>query len=84
MFAALLASDEPEHVKRLFRCLAKTGVPRFDGGLLPWLARSDEQRQWSAVTALAHVEHTDLRQSALGLIADGDIANGITVLVNNF
>ncbi len=84
VFTALLASGEPEHVKRLFRCFAKTGVPRFDGRLIRWLASSDGQLQWSAVAALAHVKHADLRDAALRLIADGDMANGITLLATNF
>ena len=84
VFTSLLMSNEPEHVKRLFRCFAKTGIPRFDHRLLRWLANSDEQVQWSAVTALAHVKHADLRQAALRLIVDGDMANGITLLANNF
>lgn len=84
VFSALLASDEPEHVKRLFRCFAKTGVPRFDNRLLRWLTHSDEQIQWAAVKALAPITHGELRQAAKRLITDGDIANGIALLVNNF
>lgn len=84
VFTALLASNESGHVKRMFRCFAKTGVPRFDERLLRWLSSSDSQLQWSAMTALAHVKHADLRQAALRLIADGELANGISLLVNNF
>jgi hypothetical protein len=36
------------------------------------------------VTALAHVRHPYLRQAALGLIANGDMSNGTTLLVKNF
>lgn len=84
VFAALLTSDEPEHVKRLFRCFAKTGVPRFDNRLLRWLTHPDEEVQRAAVGALAPLTHGALRQAALRLIADGDMANGVALLVNNF
>ncbi|PWF46061.1 hypothetical protein C7C56_016715 [Massilia glaciei] len=84
VFAALLASDEPEHVKRLFRCFAKTGLPRFDNRMLRWLTHSDEQVRWAAVKALAPITHGELRQAGKQLIADGDIANGVALLVNNF
>ncbi|NGZ87045.1 hypothetical protein [Duganella aceris] len=84
VFADLLVSNEPEHVKRLFRCFAKTGVPRFDNRLLQWLTHSDEQVRWSAVKALAPVKHSELRQAAKSLIVDGDIASGVALLVNNF
>ncbi|MDR7305874.1 hypothetical protein [Rhodoferax saidenbachensis] len=84
VFAALLASDEPEHVKRLFRCFTKTGVPRFDNRLLRWIADPDELVRWAAVRAMAPTKQIELRQAALRLIADGDMANGITLLVNNF
>lgn len=84
VFAALLASDEPEHVKRLLRCFAKNGVPRFDARLLQWLAHPDEQVRWNAVKALAPVMHGEVRSAAKQLIADGDLARGIALLVNNF
>lgn len=84
VFAALLASDKPEHVKRLFRCFAMTGVPRFDSGLLQWLAHPDEQVRWAAVKAAAPIKDIGLRQAAMQLLVDGDIANGVALLVNNF
>ncbi|KQU80943.1 MULTISPECIES: hypothetical protein [unclassified Rhizobacter] len=84
VFAALLSSEEPELVKRLFRCFAKTGVPRFDSRLLRWLDHPDEQVQWAAVKAVAPTKHIELRQMAMRLIADGNMANGIALLVNNF
>lgn len=84
VFSALLASDEPEHVKRLFRCFAKTGVPRFDNRLLRWITHPDEQIQWAAVKALAPITHGELRQAAKRLITDGEVANGVALLVNNF
>lgn len=84
VFAALLASGQPEHVKRLFRCFAKTGVPRFDHRLLPWLTHSDTQLRWVALRALAPVAHPELRQLAKRFIAEGNVANGVTLLVNNF
>ena len=84
VFAALLSSDEPEHVKRLFRCFAKMGVPRFDSRLLRWIADPDKQVRWAAVRAVKPTKHFELRQAALHLIADGDITNGIALLVNNF
>lgn len=84
VFLALLASDESEHVKRLFRCFAKTGVPRFDNRLLQWISHPDEQIQWAAVKALAPITHGELRQAAKRLITDGGIANGVALLVNNF
>jgi hypothetical protein len=84
VFTALLALDEPEHVKRLFRCFAQTGVPRFDSRLIRWIAHPDEQVQWAAVKAVAPIKHVELRQAAVQLIADGDMANGVALLVNNF
>lgn len=84
VFAALLASDEPEHAKRLFRCFAKAGVPRFDSRLLRWITHPDDQVRWASVKALAPVTHGELRQAAKRLIADGDIALGVALLVNNF
>jgi hypothetical protein len=84
VFAALLASEEPEHVKRLLGCFAKKGVPRFDSRLLPWIAHPDEQIRWAAVRAVAPLTHGELRQAAMRLLAAGDLANGVTLLVNNF
>lgn len=84
VFAALLASDKPEQVKRLFRCFARTGVPRFDRRLLQWLAHADKQVQWAAVKAVAPIRDIELRRLAMQWIAEGDIANGIALLVNNF
>ncbi len=84
VFAALLVSNEPEQVKRLFRCFAKTGVPRFDSRLLQWLDHPDTQVRWAAVKAMAQTKHFNLRQIALRLIADGNMTNGIALLVNNF
>jgi hypothetical protein len=84
VFAALLASSEPEHVKRLFRCFGKIGVPRFENRLLQWICHSDEQVRWAAVKAVAPVMHGQLRQAAMQLIADGHIANGVALLVSNF
>ena len=84
VFAALLASDDPEHVKRLFRCFAKTGVPRFDERLLTWLRPCDQQLRSSAVNALAHLAHPHIRQAGIQLIAEGDVGHGLALLVNNF
>jgi hypothetical protein len=84
VFAALLASEQSEHVKRLFRCFTKTGVPRFDRRLLRWIDHSVGQVEWAAVAALAPLTHGDLRHAARRLIADGNIASGIKLLVNNF
>jgi hypothetical protein len=84
VFQALLESAQPEHVKRLFRCFGKTGVPRFDARLLAWLDHEDEQVQWAAIKALAPIAHSQLRQAALRLIADGPMAQGVALLVNNF
>ncbi len=84
VFTALLASDELERVKRLFRCFAKTGVPRFDSRLLRWIAHPDEEVQWAAVKAVAPIKHVELRQAAMQLIASGRMANGIALLENNF
>lgn len=84
VFAALLASDEPEHVKRLLRCFVSTGVPRFDSRLLQWIGHSDKQVQWAAVKAVAPITHDDLRQAAVRMIAAGDMAHGVALLVSNF
>lgn len=84
VFAALVASDDPQHVKRLCRCFAKTGVPRFDRRLLQWIPDADDQVQWAAVRALASVKHEELRRVAVHQIANGDMATGIALLVNNF
>lgn len=83
VFAALLAADDPEHVKRLFRCFANTGTPRFEPGLLRWLEHADERLVRAAVTALAPLTHPQLRQAAEHLIARGQITNGVALLVNN-
>ena len=82
-FAALLASDNPEHVKRLFRCFAITGVPRFEPRLLRWLEHADERLEFATVTALAPLTHPQLRQAAEHLIAQGAITKGVALLVNN-
>ena len=84
VLAALVASDEPEHAKRLFRCFAKSGAPRYDARLLRWLTSGGQQLRWSAVRGLAPLRHAELRKAALGLIADGDTANGIKLLVGSF
>lgn len=84
VFAALLASDEPEHVMRLFRCFVKASVPRFDKRLIRWIRHPDEKVQRAAVRALVHVTHRELRLEADRLIADGDIANGVALLKSNF
>lgn len=84
VFAALLASEESEHVKRLFRCFAKTGVPRFESRLLRWIDHADSQVQWAAVEALAPKTHRELRDVAKRLIANGNVPNGVALLVNNF
>jgi hypothetical protein len=84
VFQALLESDQPEHVKRLFRCFGKTGVPRYDPRLLAWIDHGDEQVQWAAIAALAPITHPHLRHTALRLISDGSMAQGISLLVNNF
>lgn len=84
VFEALLVSQEPEHVKRLFRCFAKTGVPRFDRRLLRWITHPDGQVQRAALNSLASNTHADLRQAALRLMASGDLASGVTLLANNF
>ncbi|AQL38553.1 hypothetical protein [Pseudomonas syringae] len=84
VFAALLASQEPEQVKRLLRCFAKTGVPRFESRLLRWIDHSDAQVQRAAVAALASMTHGELRQVAQRLIAGGNVANGVALLVKNF
>lgn len=83
VFNALLASDDPEHVKRLLRCFSITGVPRFDNRLLPWLTHPDQQLAWAARRASAPLTHEDLRRTAWRLIDDGKLANGVTLLVNN-
>lgn len=84
VFSALLASDESEHVKRLFRCFTKIGVPRFENRLLRWITHPDKQIRWVAVKALAPIRHGELRQAAKRLMTEGDVANGVTLLVNNF
>jgi hypothetical protein len=68
-------------VKRLFRCFTKPGVPRFDRRLLRWITDPDDKVQWAAVRAMAPTKHLELRQTSLRLIADGDMANGIALLV---
>ena len=84
VFAALLVSNKPEQVKRLFRSFGKTGVPRFDNRLLQWIAHPDKRLRWAALNALAPLEHLELRQVALQQIADGEMAFGVALLVKNF
>lgn len=84
VFSALLDEQTPTVVARLLRCFGKTGIPRYDGRLLPWLFCSDEQVRWAAVQAVSQLTHPDLRQAALRLIADGDLPNGVRLLVANF
>ena len=84
VFAALLASADAEHVKRWLRCFGITGVPRFDRRLLRWIGHPDQQLRWTAVRGLAPIKHSELRQAAVHLIADGEMAYGIALLVNNF
>ena len=84
VFAALLSCDEPKQIKRLLRCFQKKGVPRFDRRLLRWIDSSDQELRWAAVRAVAPTKHLELRQMAIRLISDGEIADGIALLVNNF
>jgi len=84
VFDALLASDNPEHVKRLFRCFGKTGIPRFDHRLTRWIVHPDEQVRWAAVRGVAANHHPELRAAAMRLMAEGDTPNGVALLVNNF
>jgi hypothetical protein len=53
VYSALLETNELEQVTRLFRCFSKTGVPRFDTRLLPWIFHTDRKVQWVAVRAVA-------------------------------
>jgi hypothetical protein len=84
VYSALLDTSEPEHVQRLFRCFGKTGVPRFDKRLLPWIFHTDSIVQWAAVRAVAPLKHPELRAAALQLIANGDLGYGAHLLVANF
>lgn len=84
VFAALLASQEPEHAQRLFRCFAQTGLPRFERRLLQWMDHPNERIQWAAMRALAPITHPELRQAAKRLMGDGYMATGIALLVSNF
>ncbi|MDN6860062.1 hypothetical protein QO207_26025 [Pseudomonas sp. CAN2814] len=84
VFSALLATEKPEHAKRLFRCFAKTGVPRFERQLLQWISDPDEDLQWIAIRAMVPITHKELRIVARKLIMTGNIANGFALLANNF
>ena len=84
VFAALLAAQEPEDVKRLFRCFARIGAPRFEQRLSRWLTDANHQVQWAAIRALAPLTHPELREIGKRLIAGGDLASGAALLVNNF
>ncbi|MDD1017318.1 hypothetical protein [Pseudomonas rubra] len=84
IFMALMKTEQPEHAKRLFKCFAKTGAPRFEQRLLRWVDQPDKSLRWAAVTALATVKHPELRKTAKHLMAGGDITNGIALLVKNF
>lgn len=84
VFTALLAAENPEHVKRLCRCFSKTGVPRFDGRLLRWIADPDDELRWAAVQAVSPLKHETLRQAAWRWIAAGRVTDGIRLLVTNF
>ena len=44
----------------------------------------DEQVRWAAVRGVAPSQHPELREAALRLIAEGDMANAVALLVNNF
>lgn len=84
VFAALVASNEPEQVKRLFRAFTKADLPRFEPHLLRWLDSADAQLRWAAVAALAHVRHADVREASLKLIVEDNLASGARLLINNF
>lgn len=84
VFAALVAAEESDHAKRLFRCFAITGLPQFEIRLLRWIEHVDAQVRWAAVAALARMTHVELRQVAMRLITGDSIANGVTLLVRNF
>jgi hypothetical protein len=84
VYSALLETNEPEQVTRFFRCFSKSGVPRFDTRLLPWIFHTDRTVQWAAVRAVASFGHPELRSAALQLIANGDLAHGARLLVGNF
>lgn len=83
VFNALLATNDPEQARRLFRAFAKKGVPRFEPGLLPWVTHHDDRVQWAAIQALAPVSHGELRQLALRMISERK-SLGFNLLVNNF
>lgn len=83
-FRALLDTRQPERARRLFNCFARTGVPRLDQRLLGWLDQGDPALRRTAVKALAPLKHPDLRNTAKRLLGEGDIANGLALLVNNF
>ncbi|MDZ3992301.1 hypothetical protein [Pseudomonas sp. Teo4] len=83
IFMALMSVEQPEHAKKLFKCFAKTGVPRFERRLLRWIDQPDKPLRLAAVTAFAAISHPQLRVTAERLIADGDFANGVALLVNN-
>ncbi len=84
VFAALLDEHEPAHAERLLRCFAKTGVPRFDTTLLHWVFQSDRALRGAAVQALGQHRRQELREAALQFFAEGDLENGVRLLVANF
>lgn len=84
IFTALLLSNDAEQIMRLFKCFALISIPRFDDRLLKWAAHPEEQMQWVAVQALKLLSHPKLRAAAKSFIDNGELAHGITLLVNNF
>jgi hypothetical protein len=84
IFTALLLSNKPEQVIRLFKCFARISIPCFDDRLLKWAIHPDEKLQWAAVKALQQLTHLKLRSTAIHLIDNGKLAHGISLLINNF
>lgn len=84
IFAALISTAEPEHATKLFKCFTKTGLPRFERRLLRWITHTPKRRRWAAVTAFASLNHPEVRTMGMQLMAEGDVANGLALLVKNF
>ncbi len=74
----------PEERETLLAALLASDIPRFDVGLIKWLWHPDEQVRSAALKAVMRLQHSALRQATLQWIAEGNMADGLQLRVNNF
>ncbi|MBB3193894.1 hypothetical protein [Roseateles terrae] len=85
VFEALVRSNDPRQVTRLLRVFDQPrGLPRFDDRLLQWIHHEDERLSRLAISVLGRCSHLRVRADALRFMAEGHLAKGLALLVQNF